>query len=125
MASDRENQMVRSPRIILGIEEIETLNRIVNAYLEFAELQAQNRRPMHMTDWISKLDDFLRLSDREILNHAGKVSHEDAKAQQELEAYRQHQSSLPESVDEHFDQTLNELKRIEDEAKRRKEGDDA
>ena len=48
----------------LSIPEIETLNRIVNAYLEFAELQAQNRRPMHMADWINKLDDFLRLSDR-------------------------------------------------------------
>ena len=111
----------------LNLEEIETLNRIVNAYLEFAELQAQNRRPMHMADWICKLDDFLRLSDREILNHAGKVSHEDAKAkaEQELEAYRLQQATLPEPVDQHFDQTLGELKRIEDEAKRRKEGDDA
>ena len=69
------------------------------------------------------LDDFLRLSDREILNHAGKVSHDDAKAkaQRELEAYRQQQGALPESVDQHFDQALVELKRIEDEAKRRKE----
>jgi len=107
----------------LSLEEIDTLNRIVNAYLEFAELQAQNRRPMHMADWISKLDDFLRLSEREILNHAGKFSHDDAKAKavQELEAYRQQQAALPEPVDEHFDLTLDELKRIEDEAKRRKE----
>jgi hypothetical protein len=111
----------------LNLEEIETLNRIVNAYLEFAELQAQNRRPMHMADWISKLDDFLRLSDREILNHAGKVSHEDAKAkaEQELDAYRQQQATLPEPVDQHFNQTLDELKRIEGEAKRRKKDDDA
>ena len=111
----------------LNLEEIETLNRIVNAYLEFAELQAQNRRPMHMADWISKLDDFLRLSDRDILNHAGKVSHKDAKAkaEQELDAYRQQQAALPEPVDRHFDQTLDELKRIEDEAKRRKEDNDA
>jgi hypothetical protein len=111
----------------LNLEEIETLNRIVNAYLEFAELQAQNRRPMHMADWISKLDDFLRLSDREILNHAGRVSHEDAKAkaEQELDAYRQQQATLPEPVDQHFNQTLDELKRIEGEAKRRKKDDDA
>ena len=106
----------------LSLDEIETLNRIVNAYLEFAELQAQNRRPMHMSDWISKLDDFLRLSDREILDHAGKVSHEDAKAkaEHELEVYRQQQAALPEPVDKHFDNTLNELKRIEGEAKRKK-----
>src|ERR1700678_2337537 len=38
------------------------------AYLEFAELQARNRKPMHMADWIAKPDDFLRLSEREILN---------------------------------------------------------
>ena len=58
--------------------ELEALNRIVNAYLEFAELQAMNRKPMYMADWIGKLDDFLRLSEREILRHAGKVSNEAA-----------------------------------------------
>jgi hypothetical protein len=52
-------------------EELEALNRIVNAYLEFAELQALNRKPMYMRDWISKLEEFLRLGDREILTHAG------------------------------------------------------
>ena len=60
----------------LRAEEIEALNRIVTAYFEFAELQATNRNPMSMADWIAKLDDFLRLSDRDILDHAGKVSHE-------------------------------------------------
>ena len=60
--------------------ELEALNRIVTAYLEFAELQALDRKPMYMADWIRKLDDFLRLSDREILTHAGKVSHDDAVA---------------------------------------------
>ncbi len=55
----------------LAAEEIDALNRIVTAYLEFAELQAMSRRAMHMADWIAKLDDFLRLSDRQILTHAG------------------------------------------------------
>jgi hypothetical protein len=50
-------------------EELEALNRIVTAYLEFAELQALNRKPMHMRDWIAKLDDFLKMSGREILTH--------------------------------------------------------
>ena len=63
----------------LGAEEIDALNRIVTAYLEFAELQAKSKRPMHMRDWIVKLDAFLSLSDREILTHAGKISHELAK----------------------------------------------
>jgi hypothetical protein len=48
----------------LNREEIETLNLIVSAYLDFAELQARSRRTMTMRDWIAKLDDFLRLSDR-------------------------------------------------------------
>jgi hypothetical protein len=63
-------------RNYLVADELDALNRIVSAYLEFAELQALDRRPMHMADWIAKLDDFLRLGEREILEHAGTVSHE-------------------------------------------------
>jgi hypothetical protein len=99
----------------LNVEEIGALNRIVTAYLEFAELQAMNRHPMYMADWITKLDDFLRLSDRDILNNAGRVSHEDAvtKAEIEFDKFRQTQEALPQPVDQHFEQTLDELKRIE------------
>lgn len=64
----------------LAEDEIEPLNRIVTAYLEFAELQAMSRKAMTMQGWITKLDDFLRLGDRDILTHAGKVSAEVAKA---------------------------------------------
>jgi hypothetical protein len=73
----------------LGKEEIEALNLIVSAYLDFAELQARGHKPMHMADWIAKLDDFLRLSDRDILTHAGKVSHELAEelAHRQFEAF--------------------------------------
>ena len=109
----------------LGKDEIEVLNRIVTAYLEFAELQALQRKPMAMTDWISKLDDFLKLSDRDVLNHAGKVSHQDAKekAETQLEAYRQRLSSLPQPVDEDFSKSLDELRQIEGQAKRKKNED--
>ncbi|MBI4766869.1 MAG: virulence RhuM family protein [Deltaproteobacteria bacterium] len=62
----------------LQAEELDALNRIVTAYLEFAELQARSRRLMYMQDWIAKLDDFLRLSERDILTHAGKISQETA-----------------------------------------------
>ncbi len=88
----------------LNQNEIEALNRIVTAYLEFAELQALNRKSM--ADWITKLDDFLKMSDREILPHAGKISHEDAreKAEVQYEIYSEQQSTLPKSADEHFNQ---------------------
>ncbi len=53
-------------------EELEVLNRMVTAYLELAELQALNRQPMRMTDWIERLDGFLKMTGRDILDHAGK-----------------------------------------------------
>ena len=61
------------------------LNRLVTAYLEFAELQAIRQRPMYMKDWIEKLDDFIKMSGSELLDHAGKVSHEKAKIKAELD----------------------------------------
>jgi hypothetical protein len=64
----------------LTAEEIDILNRMVTAYLELAELQALNRKPMYMRDWIERLDDFLKMAGREILLHAGTVSHDDALA---------------------------------------------
>jgi len=102
----------------LNQDEIEALNRIVTAYLEFAELQALNRKPMYMADWIGKLDDFLRLSDRQILTHAGKISHETAveKAEAEFAILKQQQAALPQPVDEHFAESLDELKKIESQA---------
>ncbi len=63
----------------LSEEEVDMLNRIVNLYLDFAELQAKSHVPMYMKDWIQKLDDFLKLSGKELLNHAGGVSAEVAK----------------------------------------------
>ncbi|MGL5637588.1 MAG: virulence RhuM family protein, partial [Bacteroidales bacterium] len=70
----------------LKSDEIDILNRIVSLYLDFAELQALDKRPMYMKDWLSKLDDFLRLSGKELLNHAGSVSAEVAK----LKAHTEH-----------------------------------
>jgi hypothetical protein len=66
-------------------DEIKILNRLVNAYLEFAELQAIRQRPMYMKDWIGKLDDFIKMSGSELLDNAGKISHEEAKVKAELE----------------------------------------
>ncbi len=69
----------------LNEDEIKILNRLVTAYLEFAELQAIRQRPMYMKAWIEKLDDFIKMSGSELLDHAGKTSHEKAKIKAELE----------------------------------------
>jgi hypothetical protein len=73
----------------LAEDELKDLNLIVDQYLSFAELQARQRKPMYMADWIKKLHDFLTLNDREILDHAGKISAEMAKefAESEYEKY--------------------------------------
>jgi hypothetical protein len=94
----------------LHAEELETLNRIVMAYLEFAELQARGRRTMSMQDWIRKLDDFLKLGDHEVLTHAGRVSAEAArlKAEAEYENYRRQQDALPAPVERDMTKALEE-----------------
>lgn len=66
-------------------DEIKVLNRLVAAYLEFAELQAIRKKPMYMKDWVEKLDDFIKLSGSELLQHAGRISHQQAKIKAELE----------------------------------------
>ncbi len=98
----------------LRAEEIEALNRVVSAYLEFAELQASGRRPMHMADWIKKLDDYLKLSDRDVLDHAGSVSHEEAvqKAEQQLERYDADRASLPSPVEADFEEAVREVEAL-------------
>ena len=95
-------------------EELNALNRIVVAYLEFAEVQALNRQPMYMRDWIAKLDDFLRLSGRNILRHAGKISHEQAarKAEMEYEKFHQAQLAGPSPVEQDFDAAVQALKKL-------------
>jgi len=75
----------------LSVEELELLNRIVTAYIEVAEIQAMNKTPMYMSDWITRLDDFLKMTGKEILKHAGKISHQIAmeKAHSEYEKYKE------------------------------------
>lgn len=94
-------------------EELSELNLIVNQYLDFAELQARQRKPMSMEDWIVKLDGFLRLNDREILQTAGKISAERAHqiAETEFENYEQ-QRHLREATEptSDFDHMVEEVK---------------
>lgn len=105
----------------LNEKELNMLNRIVSMYLDFAELQALNRKPMHMSDWISKLDDFLKLSERDILTHAGKISHDAAleKANAEYEKYKKECLNEPSQVERQFLEAVKEMKRIEKSGKQR------
>lgn len=88
----------------LSEEEVDMLNRIVNLYLDFAELQAKSHVPMYMKDWIQKLDDFLKLSGKELLNHAGRVSAEVAKlkANEEYDKFRERTQYQLSPVEIHF-----------------------
>ena len=88
----------------LSSEELDTLNRIVSLYLDFAELQAQSHRPMYMKDWIQKLDDFLKLSGKELLTHAGTISAELAKqkANQEYDKFKERTQYELSPVEIHF-----------------------
>ena len=91
-------------RNYLSPEELDTLNRIVSLYLDFAELQAQSHKPMYMKDWIQKLDDFLKLSGKELLTHAGTISAELAKqkADQEYDKFKERTQYELSPVEIHF-----------------------
>lgn len=96
----------------LDEQDLKQLNLIVNQYLEFAELQAMNRKPMRMTDWIEKLHGFLTLNDREILTGAGKVSKEtaDKHALAEYEKFRNEEARRLEASEDELDKAIKRLK---------------
>ena len=85
-------------------EEVKSLNRIVSLYLDFAEMQAEEHRPMYMKDWINILDDFLRISRKDILTHAGKVSAKLAKdkADKEYDKFKERTQNNLSPVEIHF-----------------------
>ncbi|MCC5928918.1 MAG: virulence RhuM family protein [Cyclobacteriaceae bacterium] len=80
----------------LNEDEIKLLGLLVEQYLAFAETMAQQRTPMYMKDWIQRLDSILQLNGRELLSHAGKISHEKAlkKSNEEFEKYQLSQKAL-------------------------------
>jgi hypothetical protein len=99
----------------LSPPEIDALNRIVTIYLDFAEFQAVDRRPMHMRDWIAKLDQFVKISDREILTHAGRITADAArlKAEHEYDKYHRLLDAQPSPVELHFDEAVKKAKQLE------------
>lgn len=99
----------------LTAEELNILNRIVSAYLDLAEIQALNRKPMYMKNWIEKLDEFIKISGNEILQHSGKISHQQAidKAHNEYEKYNQQTLNDLSEAEKHFIQHLeNDTKKL-------------
>lgn len=107
-------QEIEIAKNYLNEEELNVLNRMVTAYLELAELQAINRKPMYMKDWIERLDDFLRMTGNDILQHAGTISHQQAlkKANAEYEKYKEQTKNELTEVEKHF------VKQIESTAKK-------
>ncbi len=108
----------------LNEEEIKLLGLLVEQYLAFAETMAQQRTPMYMKDWIKRLDSILQINGRELLTHAGKISHEMAlrKSGKEFEKYQQHQKTLQreESLKE-LEADIKKLKKPEKEKLSKKE----
>ncbi|MCD8544623.1 MAG: virulence RhuM family protein [Sulfurospirillum cavolei] len=94
-------QEVSVAKNYLNEDELNLLNRMVTAYIEVAEIQAMSQTPMYMNDWIKRLDEFLKMTGKDILEHAGKMSHDKAtqKAYDEYEKYKE--------------KTKNELSRVE------------
>ena len=114
---DKPNkQEIEVAKNYLNKEELDVLNRMVTAYLELAELQALNRKPMYMKDWINRLDDFLTMTGSEILTNAGNISHQKAldKAHKEYEKYKEQTKNELSKAEKDF------LKQIDSTAKKLK-----
>lgn len=96
----------------LDEKELNLLNRFVTAYLEIAELQALNQNPMYMKDWVARLDDFLKMTGKEILNHSGSINHNQAieKAKTEYDKYKETIKNELSNVEKDF---INQLENTE------------
>ena len=107
----------------LNEKELNILNRITSAYLEFAELQAIRQNPMTMKDWIAKLDDFIKMTGSELLQNAGKISKLEAenKALAEYTKYKETIKNELSEVEKHFLESIKETqKQIEKKTKGKK-----
>lgn len=100
----------------LNEEELSVLNNLVEQYLVFAEGQAMRRIPMHMQEWVTKLDGFLQLNDHKILGHAGKVSHDMAVQHATDEYHKFHQQRLEQEVeqaDQEFEALAQQINKLD------------
>lgn len=99
----------------LDKKELDALNKIVAAYLDIAEVNALNQEPMYMKDWLETIDDYLKMTRRDILNTKGKVTHQQAleKAHSEYEKYKKNQEYVLSPVECHFLESIEELDKLD------------
>lgn len=95
--------------------ELDALNKIVSAYLDIAEVRALAHEPMYMKDWLATIDDYLKMTRRDILTTKGRVTHKQAidKAHEEYEKYGKKQDELLSPVEQHFIESIGELEALE------------
>ena len=107
----------------LSESEIDALNKIVTAYLDIAEVHALNQEPMYMKDWLETIDDYLRMTRRDILETKGRVTHKQAieKAHLEYDKYQARQADVLSPVEKHFIESIDELEMITDKQKKNKD----
>ena len=101
----------------LSEKELDALNKIVTAYLDIAEVRALDHEPMYMKDWLETIDDYLKMTRREILSTAGRISHEQAldKAHEEYKKFKAKERDQLSLVEKHFLESIGELDKIGDE----------
>lgn len=112
--SKPQKSEIATAKNYLTEQELKELNAITSAYLDFAELQALRRKTMTMQDWISKLDDFLNMSDSEVLQNAGTISHEMAlaKAKEEYQKYKKQDNQELTQVEKDFLETVKKTQKL-------------
>ena len=98
----------------LSAQELDALNKIVTAYLDIAEVHALNHEPMYMKDWLETIDDYLKMTRREILSTAGRVSHQEAldKAHAEYKKFKAKEQDKLSLVEKHFLESIDTLESI-------------
>lgn len=101
---------IKTAKNYLSEKELKQLNLIVSLYLDFAELQATNERPMKMNEWAKKLDEFLKLSEKQLLTNAGKVSSEQAAAKADAE-FAKYKKARDQKYISDFDKEVKRLKK--------------
>ena len=96
-------------------DELDALNKIVSAYLDIAEVRALAHEPMYMKDWLETIDDYLKMTRRDILTTKGRVTHKQAidKAHKEYEKYKKKQEEQLSAVEQHFIESIKELEALE------------
>ncbi len=96
-------------------QELDALNKIVSAYLDIAEVRALAHEPMYMKDWLETIDDYLKMTRRDILTTKGRVTHQQAinKAHTEYEKYCKKQDELLSPVEQRFIESIKELEALE------------